>query len=191
MSCPAPRPLSPQYGLRRLQSPRQLWVDCVEKVLRAEHADFLRTTGVFDALGRGDHVNLARIARQSSYPSHEGFSCQNSLRLDLCEIFAAASFSTFSTQSVISGRRPVIQPSPLRRPQPQGGRSRSYPKILHALERQLCPRNGWSLITRIYSSIPSPSRRRLTPLDTSLSPVTSASHRIVWCFRSAQKKSCF
>ena len=58
MSCPAPRPLSPQYGLRRLQGPRQLWVDCVEKVLRAEHADFLRTTGVFDALGRGDHVNL-------------------------------------------------------------------------------------------------------------------------------------
>ena len=32
---------------------RQLMTDTVEKVLRSEHADFLRATGALDVLGRG------------------------------------------------------------------------------------------------------------------------------------------
>jgi hypothetical protein len=51
----------------------------------------------------GDHINPGRIAWWSSYLSHEGFSCQSSLRANLCEIFAVAVFSTFSTASAMNG----------------------------------------------------------------------------------------
>src|SRR5215510_13649133 len=94
LSASDPRPTSPWRGApapgsgrwsmivqrRREKSP--LAIESIDDryrrspraVLRGEHADFLRAADTFDALGRGPRVNLGRIAWQSSYLGHEGFS---------------------------------------------------------------------------------------------------------------------
>jgi hypothetical protein len=59
-------------------------------------------------LDMGDHFNLGRIAWRSSQLYDEDFYCRSSPQTDLSEIFAVASFSTFSTVSAQSrhpGRR--------------------------------------------------------------------------------------
>jgi hypothetical protein len=50
-------------------------------------------------LDMGDHFNLGRIAWRSSQLYDEDFYCRSSPQTDLSEIFAVASFSTFSTVS--------------------------------------------------------------------------------------------
>src|SRR5262249_28428396 len=53
---------------------------------------------------------IPAFAHRSSYPSHEVSSCQSSLRVGLCEKFAEATFSTFSTETARNGHDAACPP---------------------------------------------------------------------------------
>ena len=73
--------------------------DSVEKVLCGEHAEFLKATDNLGGFEPGGPRQPKQNRSVASYSSYEGSSCRSSLRPDLRENFAAAAFSTFSTQS--------------------------------------------------------------------------------------------